>query len=297
MKGRVVRASGLQYLVEVEDEQWLCEVRGRLKEGRRVSQSPVVVGDWVEVQTTGSKTGVIEAVYPRLSKFSRAAIGSHSWEQIIAVNLDQLVVVVSVCRPTLRIGFIDRAIIMALKGKMIPVICLNKIDLDLEGRRFEIARVYQELGYSVCFTSACTGEGMEEFKRLLQGRDSAMVGPSGVGKSSLLNRLEPGLAIRTQELMRHRDQGRHTTTCVHLYRLSGGGHVADTPGIKELSLWGVGRSELVNYFAEMSPLAQECRFRDCTHLREPGCAILKAVAQGRIARIRHEGYRCILKTL
>jgi len=297
MQGRVLRVSGLQHQVEVGEEQWQCDLRGRLKAGRRGANSPVIVGDWVEVEATGCRTGVIEKVYPRCSQFSRGASGSRPYEQIVAVNMDQLIVVVAAREPTPRIGFIDRAVVMALKGDMEPALCINKMDLDPDGQIRPVAQVYQDLGYVVCFTSALTGEGIEDFRVLLRGNTSAIVGQSGVGKSSLLNRIEPELSIKTRELMKQHDRGRHTTAAVQLYKLREGGYVADTPGIKELRLWGVDRTNLVDYFAEVGSLMEGCQFRNCTHLHEPGCAVRQAVEQGRVAAVRYDGYRRIMGSL
>lgn len=297
MRGRVVRASGLQHLVAVNGEEWLCEVRGRLKGTRRQAQSPVVVGDWVELAPTGPDSGVIEEVLPRRSQFARAASGFQPFQQVVAANLDQLVVVVAVRQPEPRPGFIDRALVMAQWGSLEPVVCLNKVDLDEGGRAGAIAAVYASLGYRVCLTSARTGAGIADLLEVLTDRDSVIVGHSGVGKSSLLNRLEPGLSIRTDGLMRLHERGRHTTAAVRLYPLAGGGNAVDTPGIKELRLWSVAPEELVGYFAEMRELVSGCRFRDCTHLHEPGCAVLEAVAAGKIARVRYEGYARIRQSL
>ena len=194
MIGRVIRVSGLQHLVEVGDDLWQCELRGRLKRGARTATTPVVVGDLVEVKPVKHRTGVLEEVRPRKSKFSRLATGLRSCEQVLAANLDQLIVVASLHSPPLRLGFVDRSMVMALKGGMEPIICLNKIDLDSEDESDGIARVYRDLGYRVCCTSTVTGEGMEEFKTVLEGRISAVAGQSGVGKSSLLNRVDPRLS-------------------------------------------------------------------------------------------------------
>jgi len=297
MEGRVIRVSGLRHLVEIEGAYWQCEIRGRLKDGNRVTSSPVVVGDRVVVMPTGEKIGVIETVKPRSSKFSRGASGSRPFEQIVAANLDQLVVVVSIFEPSPRPGFIDRAVVMGLKGGMEPLICINKIDLDGEGVRFALGDLYQDLGYVVAYTSALTGEGVEEVKKLLKNRVSVVVGQSGVGKSSLLNCIEPGLAIETRELMKQHDRGRHTTAAVQLYPLGIGGEVADTPGVKELRLWGIGADELIEYFVEMAPLVGECQFRGCRHLREPGCAVRLAVEEGEIAPLRYEGFCRIRESL
>ena len=298
MRGRVIRVSGLQCLVETGDQQLTCDLRGRIKAGARRTTSPVVVGDWVEVQPTAPGAGVVAEIGPRRSRFSRLASGPRSYEQVVAVNLDQLVVVVAIRNPAVKVGFIDRALVMALKGGLAAAVCINKVDLDPADEAGPIAEVYRNLGHTVCLTSARTGLGVEEFEAVLQDRDSVVVGHSGVGKSSLLNRLDPDLAIKTRDLMTSHDRGRHTTAAVQLYPLRAGrGHVADTPGIKELQLWQVGKSSLVEYFAEMAPLVDGCRFRDCVHLSEPGCAVRDAVDRGEIASIRYEAYQRIIESL
>ncbi len=298
MKGRVIRVSGLQCLVEVSDVQWVCQLRGRVKAGKRTSSAPVIVGDWVEIEPTSPEGGVIDKVYPRYSKFSRAASGSKPYEQIVAVNLDQLIIVVATSSPALRVGFIDRAVVMAHKGDVEPIICINKVDLDPEHLVQPVGKVYLDLGYKVYYTSAKTGVGLDEFKEVLKDRVSVLIGYSGVGKSTLLNRIDPDLSIKTKSLMLRHDRGRHTTAAVRLYPLKESrGSVADTPGIKKLRLWQVERSTLVEYFAEMAPLVLHCQFRDCVHLHEPGCAVREAVERGEIAPIRYDGYRRIVENM
>jgi len=286
-----MRVSGLHCLVAVQGEEWRCETRGRLKEGVRETTSPVVAGDWVEVHATGCRVGVVEEVLPRHSRISRVASGPRPYEQIVAANLDQLIVVVAARQPALKTGLIDRAIAMALSGDMEPVVCVNKTDLDPDGLYLEIAGIYADLGYEVLSTSAETGAGMALLEKRFRNRVSAMVGPSGVGKSSLLNCLQPGLSLATRSLMQGHDRGRHTTTAVQLHRLEMGGFVADTPGIKQLRPWGITATNLVDYFVEMAPLTTDCRFRDCTHMREPGCAVREGVESGLVHPMRYEGYQ------
>ena len=297
MQGRIIRVSGLQCLVEVEESQWQCDIRGRLKVGCRKTSSPVVAGDWVEVVPTAKRTGVIEAVHPRSSKFSRGASGPRPFEQILFVNMEQLVVVVAACQPRPRRGFIDRAIVMAIKGNLQPVVCINKVDLVSKEAVGTLTAPYEALGYPVYHTSALRGDGMDAFKDALINRSTAVIGQSGVGKSTLLNGVEPGLGLKTREIMKHHDRGRHTTTVVHLFKLQQGGYVADTPGVKELRLWGVKPAELAAYYPELEPLHDQCQFGDCSHLHEPGCAVRAAVAAGRIASVRYEGYRRIFESL
>lgn len=297
MKGRVLQLSGLHALVEAEGQVWQCELRGRLKDAMRGTTAPLAAGDWVEIQATALGTGVVEQVHPRRTKISRMASGLRGCEQVMAANLDQLVVIVAARHPEPRPGFIDRAIAMAHCGDILPVVCINKIDLVARELSGELAKVYADLGYGVHQTSALTGEGVENLDGQLKDRVSALVGQSGVGKSSLLNCLAPGLHIQTQEVMKRHDRGRHTTAVARLYPLPQGGHLVDTPGIKELQLWEVARPELAQYFVEMAPLADQCHFRDCLHRSEPGCAIRAAVERGEISTLRYEGYLRIAASL
>ena len=283
--------------MEADGSHWQCEVRGRLKAGHRETTSAVVTGDWVEFTPTAPESGIIDSIHPRLSKISRAASGSRSFEQLLAANVDLFIVVVAARRPRIVPGFIDRALVTALLGNLEPVICINKIDLDPERRCGKLASLYTDLGYRVLLTSAKTGETVAELKDIFDGRVSALVGQSGVGKSSILNCIDPGLSIATDELMKTHDRGRHTTTAVQLHRLASGGYVADTPGIKQLRPWGLYRSTLVSYFVEMAPLVEHCRFRDCTHGAEPDCAIREAVQTGKVASTRYDGFRRMEATL
>ncbi|MFH1571161.1 MAG: ribosome small subunit-dependent GTPase A [Gemmatimonadota bacterium] len=286
----MVRAAGTESLVEGTDGLYRCQLRGRLKEGVRATSSPIAAGDWVEFCLTAPGRGVIEAVAPRRSVLSRGASGQRSWEQVLAANLDRFFIVVSAREPAFNPGFVDRALVMALRGEVTPVVCINKVDLDPERRCLEAVQLYSGLGYEVLQTSALTGEGTDALRQQFAGRASALVGQSGVGKSSLLNQIEPGLSLATQELMSRHDRGRHTTAVTQLHALSIGGYVADTPGIKQLRPWGLTRSNLVEHFVEMAPLATTCQFRNCSHLHEPGCAIRESVLSGRIAPLRYESF-------
>lgn len=297
LRGRVLRVSGLHYLVEVDGAIWQCRLRGRLKEGARQTTSPVIAGDWVDVGPTGPQAGVIDAVLPRTTRFSRGPSRGRPYAHLVAANLDQLVVVEAVHEPEARPGFIDRAIIMALKGGMTPVVCINKIDLVRENESGVLASTYVSLGYGVHRTSALTGEGIAELRVALQGRTSALVGQSGVGKSSLINCIDPQLELRTERLMRQHDRGRHTTAAAELHQIGSGGYLLDTPGIKQLQLHGIERSALAQYFVEMEPLLGSCRFRDCLHLHEPGCAVRAAVTAGDITDLRYAGYVRIMQNL
>ncbi len=223
--------------------------------------------------------------------------GSRPCEQILAANVDCFAVVVAARKPAVRPGFIDRALVMAQEGKVEPLICFNKIDLTEGPAVHGVERIYGDLGYRVLLTSARTGEGIDDLTKMLAGRVSALVGQSGVGKSTILNCIDPSLNLPTSGLMKRHDRGRHTTSSVHLHRLPRGGYVADTPGVKSLQPWGVNRGQLIKYFVEMVPLTGHCRFRDCTHIQEPGCAIREAVESGTITGLRYEGFKRIQESL
>ena len=297
MRGLVLRVSGLQSIVESNGQYWQCEIRGRLKSGRRQTSAPLATGDWVEFKKTTDSTGIVESRLPRNSKISRMSSGERPYEQVIAANIDQFAIVVAVKHPTVSPGFIDRALVTAMVGQVEPIICLNKIDLLTGSQSCDIEEIYGSLGFRILKTSCETGEGLEVLEAILADRMSALVGQSGVGKSTLLNKILPGIDLPTSGLMKKHDRGRHTTTSVHLHSLPKGGYVADTPGIKGLQLWGVLRHELVKYFTEMAPYVEHCQFRDCSHIHEPSCAIRSAVKSGSISSLRYEGFQRIATSL
>ncbi|MDA0337340.1 MAG: ribosome small subunit-dependent GTPase A, partial [bacterium] len=232
MSGLVLRVSGWEILVAGDDGvEHLCQVRGKVKAGPRRSGAQIVAGDGVDWQPTEAGRGIIEAICPRQNLLSRTASGNRPLEQVMAANVDRFFIVVAARQPALRPGFVDRALIMAASGGVTGVVvCVNKIDLDGDNERRPVVSLYRDLGYEVIETSAATGAGMDGLVERFHEGLSVLIGPSGAGKSSILNAVEPGLAIRTQELMRHHDRGRHTTTSSSLHKLRGGGYVADTPG-------------------------------------------------------------------
>lgn len=253
----------------------------------------MVAGDVVDYMPTDEGRGVIEAIRPRRNHISRTASGTRPQQQIIVANVDCFVIVMAAQQPSLRLGFIDRALVVAASGGVDGVVlCINKTDLDETDERRMAVDLYGSLGVEVIETSAASGSGLDRLVDRLHSGLSVFVGPSGVGKSSILNRVEPGLAIRTQELMRHHDRGRHTTTSSSLHRLTDGGFVADTPGVKQLQPWGIPPAELIGYFPEMAQTQVEgtCQFRDCSHLHEPGCLIRSAVEQDQIALSRYDSF-------
>ncbi len=238
----------------------------------------------------------ITEVLPRSSCLSRPDPHNPLIERVIAANIDVVVNVVSVKTPSLRPGLIDRYLIAIENSGAEPLICVNKADLIEEsGAQIEsLLGAYREIGIAIVLCSASTGQGLQEMADLLAGRMCVFAGHSGVGKSSLLNALVPGLAIATQAVSEVHETGRHTTTSSKLYKLAGGGVIIDTPGIREFGLWQVTAAQVRNYFHEFDSYSAQCAFSDCSHTHEPNCAVLPAVAAGLISTARYDSYRRIM---
>ena len=289
-QGRVIRARTGFYDVQHEDIILRCTLRGTLKRrhrsetGRRLYADPVAVGDWVIFTQLDTEEGVVEDILPRQTKFSRQYAGKQGdIEQVIVANAHQIVAVVATAMPPLNFRTLDRFLILAEAGDMEAVVCLNKMDLVDAARRTELETtfaVYENLGYRVIYTSINVPESLDALRDALKDKFSIIVGASGVGKSSLLNVLQPSLDLRTAEVGIRTQKGRHTTTLVELFPLDLGGEVADTPGIREVGLWGVDTENLEYYFPEMEPYLGTCKYNDCAHVAEPDCAIQDAVAAG-----------------
>ena len=299
-QGRVISARTGFYDVQHGDTVLRCTLRGSLKRkhraetGRRIYADPGAVGDEVLFSQIDEEEGVVEDILPRRTKFSRQYAGRHGdIEQVIVANAHQIVAVVSTAMPPLNLRTLDRFLILAEAGDMEAVICLNKMDL-VENRR-ALLPDYEQLGYRVIYTSINMPESLNALREVLQDRFSVIVGASGVGKSSLLNAIQPNLGLRTGEVGEKTQKGRHTTTLVELFALDIGGDVADTPGIREVGLWGVDVENLEHYFSEMEPYLGRCKYNDCAHVSEPDCAVQAAVARGDIHPERYRSY-AVLRT-
>ena len=300
IQGRVIRARTSFYDVQHGGAVLRCQLRGRIKraqrsaEGRQIYADPVAVGDEVVVTPLDNDEGVIEEILPRRTKFSRRYPGKRDTiEQIVVANADQVVTVLSTRLPDLNYRFLDRFLILAEVGGMDAVVCINKVDLIdvVEQQKLgSILSAYEQLGYPVIFTSINYPQSIEPFRDVLRDKFSVIVGASGVGKSSLLNAIQPGLGLRVGEVGLKTGKGRHTTTLVELFCLDFGGEVADTPGIREVGLWGVDTENLDLYFPEMESYLGKCKYTDCVHLSEPGCAITEAVNTGEISDVRYLSY-------
>ena len=259
--------------------------------------TPVAVGDEVVISIAEDNTGMIENVEERQSMFFRPAKGLDSKKQVIAANIDQLAAVASVKQPALKPGLIDRFLIAAEIGGLNPLVIINKIDLGRIPLVDELQQGYADLDIKCHIMSAITGEGTDELSASLAGHKTIFAGHSGVGKSTILNRLVPGLDIRVAEVSEATDKGVHTTTNVELYALPNGGYVVDSPGLKILGLWDVRKEELFQFYPEFHEFHDDCRFTGCSHTHEPDCAVKKAVNSGRIPEFRYNSYVTIYNSL
>ncbi len=261
------------------------------------SVDPVAVGDQVSFVDTGSGAGLITEVLPRKSKLVRRSAvpmpGAHPFEQIIVANVDQVVPVFSAAQPPPKWNLLDRYLTSAESLDLPSLICITKLDLaETDARLQTELDLYRQIGYRVLLTSVVTGEGIDELRAALQGRISVFIGKSGVGKTSLLNTLQPGLGLRVNAVNQVTGKGKHTTTNLEMFPLENDGSVVDTPGMREFGLWEIDDSDLALCFPEMRPYVGRCKFGlDCSHDSEPGCAIRKAVAEGKIAPRRYATFQ------
>ena len=251
------------------------------------------VGDYVKLRQLDESTGMIEEILPRQSALSRKDAGSTSKkviQQTMLANLDQVVLVFSVTQPEPHFGMLDRYLAICESAEVRPIICLNKVDLQHEQRVDAAAALYSRLGYTVIWTSTKTGEGIENLRSLLRDCTTLFSGPSGVGKSSMVNAIEPGMALKTGLISDATGKGKHTTTGSQLYQLSGGGWLADSAGIRALAAWNIAPEDLAWCFVEFRPYLGECLYSDCQHIDEEGCAIRQAVEDEVIDEHRYISY-------
>ena len=291
LAGRVLGVFGPTSRVLGDDGRlWSCVARRLLRTLATDQRHIVAAGDRVRflpAQGADGSDGVIVRIEPRRACLCRAVKGR---QHVIVANVDQVVIVASAAAPRLKPEVIDRMIVSAEKGRLRPVVCINKIDLVDSASLQALAGVYARMGYDVLLASAATGMGTDRFRRALAGRQSVLAGQSGVGKSSLLNAVEPGLRLPVASVSARTHKGRHATTTARLLPLSFGGCVVDTPGIRQFQLWDVIPEEVVNYYRDLRPYVSCCKFPNCTHTHEADCAIKNAVADGRLDERRYESY-------
>jgi ribosome biogenesis GTPase len=299
MEGLVVTDQSGFFGVEVQTNQQVitCRLRGRLLEEAQ-SSDIAAVGDRVQISLLPDGSGSIETVHPRTSVLSRAmrtegkrGAGEALREQVIVANAEQALFVFAAAQPAPNLKMLDRFLVTGEKSDIERLfIVVNKLDLEDNSAVRARFGVYEKVGYTVMYTSARDNLGVDELKALLAGRISVFTGPSGVGKTSLLNAVQPGLGRKVKAVSQRRSEGLHTTRDSALIRLDFGGYLADTPGIRSLTLWDIEPEELDGYYPEIAPLVEKCKFNDCSHHNELGCAVRAAVDSGEVARSRYDSY-------
>lgn len=300
-QGLVIRSTGSWY--DVRDEEghiWQARLKGKFKIKGLKTSNPLAVGDRVtmDIENENENTAIITHIEDRENYIARASVHKTSQAHLLAANLDQAVLIVTLDFPRTSLGFIDRFLVSAESFRIPVVIVFNKQDIfDEEGREQHqpIMDMYAELGYGTLRTSALTGEGIVELRDCLKGKVSLVSGHSGVGKSTLVNTIAPDLDLRTSEVSTFANKGVHTTTFAEMFELEPGTFIIDTPGIKELGLIDMEPAEISHYFPEMRELLNECRYHNCLHLNEPACAVRDAVEEGTIAMSRYHSYLGMLQ--
>ena len=295
MKGIVIKSTGSSYVVMCSDgSRYECRLKGKFKIKGISSTNPLSVGDHVHFELPGDKSvGMIIKIEDRHNYIVRRSTKLSKRQHIIACNIDQAVIVVTLAFPKTSTGFIDRFLLTAEEYHIPAFIVFNKVDLypdEYDEYLKELTQLYESIGYGCIATSAQTGEGTEELKNLLKDKINLFIGHSGVGKSALINKIQPGLNIKLGEISLYHLKGQHTTTFAVMHPLTFGGFIIDTPGIKEFGMIHVKPEEIAGYFPEMRALLPQCKYYNCTHTHEPGCAVLDALDRGEIDPSRYHNY-------
>lgn len=299
-RGIVIQSTGKWYVVSTEEGEIQCRLPGKFRLNAKLVTNPVAVGDIVSLSHEDDGSGTIQEISERKNYIPRKATHGKRGEQILISNVDRAWIVQSVKSPKLNMGFIDRFLVTCEAYEVSAGIIINKMDLaSSKAKRIinEISGLYQQLGYQVVLTSISDRESIECLSTMLEHHTSVLIGPSGVGKSSLLNALDPELNLRVGEISSHSDKGKHTTTFSKLIPLKQGGYIADTPGIREFGLVNIDKKELSLYFPEMAQIRQKCKYYNCTHEHEPGCAVQQEFKNGGIDADRYHSYLNILDSL
>jgi ribosome biogenesis GTPase len=299
MEGVVIKSTGSWLAVMTETGNvFNCKLRGKFRLKGIKSTNPVAVGDRVEFDIPEEEgVGVIHKILPRHNYIIRKATKLSKVSHIIASNIDQALVVVTVAYPRTSMGFIDRFLVTTEAYHIPAIIVFNKIDIydeKMTNKYESLVDIYSEAGYKCMAVSALRGDNIDELKEILKSKTSLFSGHSGVGKSALINAIEPGLQLKTREISTYHKKGMHTTTFAEMFPLSFGGYIIDTPGIKEFALIDFDRKEIAQRFPEMRKYMHNCRFNNCIHVNEPGCAVKEAVENGEISLSRYENYLSIL---
>ena len=301
LQGRVVAVAGAAYRVDLNGKLLTCTLRGGLKEFHTGYSNLVAVGDHVSITPGDDAAGVIEAVLPRRGVLARPSSSNRHLQQIIAANVDQVLIVAAWRQPNFWPELVDRYLVTALRNQLQAILCINKVDLVEDQSQLRAAlQPYRDIDLPVLLTSATQGTGMAEVKARLKAQTTVLAGLSGAGKTSLLNAVQPGLHLPTNQVGMSgtfANQGRHTTTSALLLPLHDGGAVIDTPGIRSFGLAGLYKSDLAAFYPEFVVYASLCKYSNCTHTQEPQCAVIQGIADGSIAPMRYENYLKIVDTL
>jgi len=286
--GRVLRIHGLASVVETDDGSTLrCATRGLLKSLSTDQRHVLAVGDFVWFRPVGSGEGVVERIEPRQRVLSRTSRGR---QHVLVANVDQLLIVSSAAEPVLKPNLIDRLLVTGERSRIRPIICINKVDLVDPAELQPMVGVYGQMGYRILLVSMVTRFGLERLRHVFKDQATVLAGQSGVGKSSLLNAIEPELNLRVRTVSQDSQKGRHTTTGAQLIPLKCGGYVVDTPGVRQFQLWDVSAAEVAGFYRDVRPWVNHCRYPNCTHIHEDGCAVKDAVADGRLDARRYASY-------
>ncbi|MFT2011133.1 ribosome small subunit-dependent GTPase A [Pontibacter sp. 13R65] len=301
MKGIVIKSTGSWYLVRAENGSiYRARLRGKFKlKGMKMS-NPLAVGDRVEfnLEEVDEETAVIHKIEDRENYIIRQSTHKSGYSHIIAANLDQALLIATLVSPRTSFGFIDRFLVTAEAYDIPVTLVYNKSDMydqEMEDYQRQISYLYSQAGYNSLSVSAFDKTGIDEIEKLIQGKTTLFSGHSGVGKSSLINQLVPDLALKTSEISAFSDKGVHTTTFAEMFEVEAGTYIIDTPGIKELGVIDIPKNELSHFFPEMRELLNQCRFNNCTHFNEPGCAVVDAVRHNQIALTRYQSYLSIMQ--
>lgn len=298
MKGMVIKSTGSWYQVLGDDgRHYECRIKGKFRTKGIRTTNPIAVGDRIEFELEpDQESAVISALEPRRNYIIRKSINLSKQAQILGANLDQAILVVTLASPPTSLGFIDRFLVTAEAYSVPAALVFNKLDLfSEEGLEIleEYVSIYSELGYPCYEVSALEGTNIDQLRDLLRDKVTLVSGHSGVGKSSLINAIAPGSQLRTGSISDWSDKGKHTTTFAEMLPLPFGGYLIDTPGIRELGIVDIEQAELSHFFPEMRALLNACRFHNCRHVNEPGCAVLDALEAGDIQPSRYESYLSI----
>lgn len=298
MEGVVIKSTGSWYHVLVGETEMMCRLKGKFRLAGIKHTNPVTVGDYVIVEPEdGSDNGVITKILERKNHIIRKANNMSKQTHIVAANLDQALLVVTLALPKTSLGFIDRFLVTAEAYHIPAILVFNKCDLfqeELLSWTEETILLYESIGYKCLKTSAVNGNGLNELSNLLKDKTTLISGHSGVGKSTIINAIEPGLNLKTQQISNYSLKGQHTTTFAQMHKLKMGGFIIDTPGIREFGIVEINNSELSHYFKEMKPLIGSCKFNNCIHVNEPDCAVRNALNNNLISPLRYESYLSIL---